>query len=139
MYAKEESLARMTYSPYLQLTACQGVAPKTLSSGQRSIFTLYCKCPHASYVVCCDAQADLMPKGTDLGEVTAWLERAAVHKRLNPIATFVVSSRTREHHMRPSTIRKALFSNTCIRRSIRDLLCLSKVMAVASGFSEPQI
>ncbi|BDA41159.1 probable nitric oxide-associated protein 1 at N-terminal half [Coccomyxa sp. Obi] len=41
-------------------------------------------------------KADLLPKGTDLGEVVAWLERAAAHKRLNPIATFLVSSRTRE-------------------------------------------
>ncbi|CAL8466555.1 g6091 [Coccomyxa elongata] len=41
-------------------------------------------------------KADLLPKGTDLGEVAAWLERAAVHKRLNPIATFVISSRTRQ-------------------------------------------
>ncbi len=74
-----------------------------------------------------------MPKGTDLGEVAAWLERAAVHKRLNPIATFVVSSRTREHHMCPSTVKKALFSNTGICRSIRDTLCLSNVMALARG------
>ncbi len=57
------------------------------------------------------AQADLLPKGTDLGEVAAWLERAAEHKRLSPIVTFVVSSRTRESETRTSTWKKALSSD----------------------------
>jgi len=40
-------------------------------------------------------QEDLLPKGTSLEDVAQWLERAATHKKLNPVATFVVSSRTR--------------------------------------------
>ncbi|KAK9916297.1 hypothetical protein WJX75_001022 [Coccomyxa subellipsoidea] len=41
-------------------------------------------------------KVDLLPKGTDLEDVSQWLERSAAQKRLSPIATFLVSSRTRE-------------------------------------------
>ena len=39
-------------------------------------------------------QVDLLPKGTNTEEVAQWLERSAAQKRLSPIATFLVSSRT---------------------------------------------
>ncbi len=39
-------------------------------------------------------QVDLLPKGTNIEEVAQWLERSAAQKRLSPIATFLVSSRT---------------------------------------------
>ncbi|EIE26295.1 hypothetical protein COCSUDRAFT_26953 [Coccomyxa subellipsoidea C-169] len=41
-------------------------------------------------------KVDLLPKGTNTEEVAQWLERSAAQKRLSPIATFLVSSRTRE-------------------------------------------
>lgn len=39
-------------------------------------------------------QADLLPGGADEADVAAWLEGTAQHKKLSPIATFLVSSRT---------------------------------------------
>ena len=41
-------------------------------------------------------QADLLPRGTRLGEVAAWLGDVALHKRLSAFAVRLVSSRTRE-------------------------------------------
>jgi hypothetical protein len=40
---------------------------------------------------------DLLPRGTISEEVIQWLNGAAVHKRLSPIATYLVSSRTGAH------------------------------------------
>lgn len=39
-------------------------------------------------------QADLLPGGADEADVVAWLDGTAQHKKLSPIATFLVSSRT---------------------------------------------
>ncbi len=39
---------------------------------------------------------DLLPKGAPKDDVRQWLEATALHKRLSPIATFLVSSRTGE-------------------------------------------
>ena len=39
-------------------------------------------------------QADLLPGGADEADVAAWLGGTAQHKKLSPIATFLVSSRT---------------------------------------------
>ena len=42
-------------------------------------------------------QADLLPAGSNEAAVAAWLQNTAFHKKLNPIATFLVSSRTGMH------------------------------------------
>jgi hypothetical protein len=39
-------------------------------------------------------QADLLPAGAEDADVAAWLHGTAQHKKLNPIATFLVSSCT---------------------------------------------
>lgn len=41
-------------------------------------------------------QADLLPKGTQLEAVAAWLQDTALHKRLNAVQVCLVSSRTRD-------------------------------------------
>ncbi|CAK0756494.1 hypothetical protein CVIRNUC_002460 [Coccomyxa viridis] len=45
-------------------------------------------------VVLVGTKADLLPAGSNEAAVAAWLQRTAFHKKLNPIATFLVSSRT---------------------------------------------
>ena len=61
-------------------------------------------------------QADLLPAGSDEAAVAAWLQNTAFHKKLNPIATFLVSSRT--------GMRCSFSTVDCCKSSSLSLTCI---------------
>ena len=60
-------------------------------------------------------QADLLPRGAAWDGVASWLTATAVHKRLNPIATHLVSSRTGTPFTSPSSMTHPRLTMTMSR------------------------